>query len=115
MKSIKRVFDYYEGIHQQLFWNSIDNNKVINTCPMNGKSINYDDLSDIPFPCNGCGCLNLAEIRVRSGCNTLGTLNYCFDGEPNESCPGNCEYEVIGICKRFCEIEQGKITLMKWM
>jgi len=137
MKSIKRVFDYYNGIHKELFWN-LDNSKlkVVNKCPINGKPINYnnppnEDDSDIlclirgevpeaslgiviPSPCDDCSCLQLAEKRIRSGCDPSGTLKYCFDGEHFESCPGNCEYEVIGICKRYCEIEPEKITLMKW-
>ena len=137
MESIKRIFDYYKDVYEGLFWNSIDNSKVINKCPLNSKPVNYNNFSNedevdiislirgevpeksldinIPSPCDACGCLNLAEIRIRSGCNTLGILHYCFDDEPFETCPGNCEYEIIGICKRFCELEPKKITLIKWM
>jgi hypothetical protein len=139
MVTIKRVFDYYQGLYEELFWNFVDNSNVINKCPLNGKNINYknsfkenEELSDlicrlrgevpepsldinIPSPCDGCGCLNLAHIRVRSGCNPSGDLKYCFDDEPFESCPGNCEYEVIGICKRFYEFDPNKVTLLKWM
>ena len=112
---VEKIFEYQEGIENILFFTTVDGPlidhperkklKILEKCPLNGETIKYTEPPDdldyffkeeyfdytiIPSPCDGCGCFQPVNDLKE-------------------------DYGVSGVCKRYCEIDPNKITLLRWM